>query len=434
MFPRRKFLATASLSSLGCSRPDGSLKSSRARAETSSWWESVHFRSFFSCSRCWSRRVLRPNATTRIIVKRDPGLSSAEQRDIRADADVRLVDTLPPAAHRGRRPRRPTRRARAARAQPRPGRRLRRERPRRRVPASRTIQRSASSGACRTTGRTSDRDYAVVRRRHRRARGVGAVQSPAPGRHGRRRRHRRRCRPPGPRRDSVADALRLRRRATAYPGGDDENGHGTHVAGTIAAISEQQRRASSAWPRPRGSCRCGRWTRTARVRLRHRSRRSTYAGRTRRPDRQRCRSAASPTSAALSMTRSSAIPDALFVGGRPATDSPSTTPPQTFAFDGRATSRRNVICVGASTSCTTNRRRSPTGTRMSVDLFAPGEAIFSTIRRRGTSRLRLRILSRHVHGGAGTSPARAALVLSRLPHSRRGRQAACSRHRSRRPA
>src|SRR4051794_25803295 len=32
--------------------------------------------------------------TTRIIVKRDPGLSAAEQRDIRSDAGVRLVDTL----------------------------------------------------------------------------------------------------------------------------------------------------------------------------------------------------------------------------------------------------------------------------------------------------------------------------------------------------
>jgi thermitase len=32
--------------------------------------------------------------TTRIIVKREPGLSTAEQRDIRADAGVRLVDTL----------------------------------------------------------------------------------------------------------------------------------------------------------------------------------------------------------------------------------------------------------------------------------------------------------------------------------------------------
>jgi subtilisin family serine protease len=32
--------------------------------------------------------------TTRIIVKRDPGLTTAEQRDIRADAGVRLVDTL----------------------------------------------------------------------------------------------------------------------------------------------------------------------------------------------------------------------------------------------------------------------------------------------------------------------------------------------------
>src|SRR5215217_1121036 len=33
-------------------------------------------------------------ATTRIIVKHDPGLSRGEQRDIRKDAGVRLVDTL----------------------------------------------------------------------------------------------------------------------------------------------------------------------------------------------------------------------------------------------------------------------------------------------------------------------------------------------------
>jgi hypothetical protein len=33
-------------------------------------------------------------STTRIIVKREPGLSAAERADIRADAGVRLVDTL----------------------------------------------------------------------------------------------------------------------------------------------------------------------------------------------------------------------------------------------------------------------------------------------------------------------------------------------------
>src|SRR3954447_22218410 len=33
--------------------------------------------------------------TTRIIVKRDPGLSAAEQRDIRSDAGVRRIETLP---------------------------------------------------------------------------------------------------------------------------------------------------------------------------------------------------------------------------------------------------------------------------------------------------------------------------------------------------
>jgi thermitase len=35
------------------------------------------------------------NPTTQIIVKRDPGLSGAERADIRADAQVRLVETLP---------------------------------------------------------------------------------------------------------------------------------------------------------------------------------------------------------------------------------------------------------------------------------------------------------------------------------------------------
>ena len=34
------------------------------------------------------------SADTRIILKRDSGLSSAEQRDIREDAGVRLVETL----------------------------------------------------------------------------------------------------------------------------------------------------------------------------------------------------------------------------------------------------------------------------------------------------------------------------------------------------
>jgi subtilisin family serine protease len=38
--------------------------------------------------------VASAETTTRIIVKRDPGLSANEQRDIRTDAGVRLVDTL----------------------------------------------------------------------------------------------------------------------------------------------------------------------------------------------------------------------------------------------------------------------------------------------------------------------------------------------------
>ena len=38
--------------------------------------------------------VAQANSTTDIIVKRDPGLTAAERADIRADADVRLVETL----------------------------------------------------------------------------------------------------------------------------------------------------------------------------------------------------------------------------------------------------------------------------------------------------------------------------------------------------
>ena len=39
------------------------------------------------------------NTTSQIIVKREPGLSAAERADIRADAGVRLVETLSLAAH-----------------------------------------------------------------------------------------------------------------------------------------------------------------------------------------------------------------------------------------------------------------------------------------------------------------------------------------------
>ena len=35
------------------------------------------------------------NSETRIIVKRDAGLSAAERQDIRADAGVRYVESLP---------------------------------------------------------------------------------------------------------------------------------------------------------------------------------------------------------------------------------------------------------------------------------------------------------------------------------------------------
>ena len=47
--------------------------------------------------------VAAANPATQIIVKRDPGLTAAERADIRADAQVRLVESLPLRAHRGRR-------------------------------------------------------------------------------------------------------------------------------------------------------------------------------------------------------------------------------------------------------------------------------------------------------------------------------------------
>ena len=46
--------------------------------------------------------------TTQIIVKREPGLSGAERADIRADADVRFVETLSLRAPRSSPPSRAT--------------------------------------------------------------------------------------------------------------------------------------------------------------------------------------------------------------------------------------------------------------------------------------------------------------------------------------
>ena len=39
--------------------------------------------------------VASANSSTQIIVKRDPGLTAAERADIRADAQVRFVESLP---------------------------------------------------------------------------------------------------------------------------------------------------------------------------------------------------------------------------------------------------------------------------------------------------------------------------------------------------
>ena len=71
------------------------------------------FRSLFSCSRCCCPRARRAAPSTRIIVKRDAGLSAAERADIRADAGVRFVETLLAPADRGR-GRAPRRRERGA--------------------------------------------------------------------------------------------------------------------------------------------------------------------------------------------------------------------------------------------------------------------------------------------------------------------------------
>ena len=163
--------------------------------------------------------------TTRIIVKREPGLSAAERADIRADADVRSSRRC-----RSRAPRSSTAQAgRRQRRRPRPERRSRRRlraaRPARR--ALRTdpfsagplgIRKHAAEHAYFGQG-TLDADMDVIE--------AWTAPAPAPGRAGGRHRHRRRPRRiPTSRARSVARlGLRRRRRRERRPADPDGSRH-----------------------------------------------------------------------------------------------------------------------------------------------------------------------------------------------------------------
>ena len=172
--------------------------------------------------------------TTQIIVKREPGLTGAERADIRADADVRFVDDLPPAADRGGR--RPAWRRRDALRdlQRRPRRRLRRARP----PA---VMRSPTRSCPRLWALTEhrpmpswasckdvdDADSDVVE----------AWDSHASGRRSDRRRRRLAASTPTIPISSIRSAC-SRTSSGRRSDADDGNGHGTHVSGTIAATRD----------------------------------------------------------------------------------------------------------------------------------------------------------------------------------------------------
>src|ERR1044072_3447029 len=86
--------ATASLTTLGCSRPDGR-SSPRARGPIQLMVGIRPLSLAFLMLALLIPASASAEPTTRIIVKRDPGLTPAEQRDIRADAGVRHVENLP---------------------------------------------------------------------------------------------------------------------------------------------------------------------------------------------------------------------------------------------------------------------------------------------------------------------------------------------------
>ena len=126
------------------------------------------------------------NTDTRIIVKRDTGLSAAERADIRADADVRSSRRSRFRAPRSSPPRPATLQRRAARPERRPGRRPTRSRHALGSAAVRRPLPGPELWALENTGQTSRFGEGTRGRRHGRARRVGAEHRRRPDGGGRR--------------------------------------------------------------------------------------------------------------------------------------------------------------------------------------------------------------------------------------------------------
>ena len=280
--------------SLGCSVPDGSLKSARARGRIRHGGNPSTFARFSHARPARARRARRPHTRPGSSSSATPGLSAAERADIRADAgcspgrDAPLPRTEVVTAPAGDAP------SGAARAQRRPRRRVRRARPRPPRMADATTRSSPSLWGLENTGQ-----YVTASAHGRRCRPTPTWTSPRPGtiehRRGRDRRggrHRVSTPTPGPRR---ADRMAV---GADFVGSDRTRPTRTATARTSRARSRASattRRASPASrPTPR-SCRSRRSTRTAPASCpTSRSRPFNYAGDHGVRDRQR-RASAAPT-------------------------------------------------------------------------------------------------------------------------------------------
>ena len=283
-------------------------------------------------------------SATRIIVKREPGLTAAERADVRADAGVRLVETL-------RLPRTEVVSAPAGDAREAlrelsadAGRRVRGDRL---APPGVTeaIRSSPTCGASRTPA--SDRR--PVRRRHDDAdmdvhRGLGCLSTGA-GQTVAVVDTRRRGRAPGPRRailrgcDWVDDDTNP----------DDENGHGTHVTGTIAA--QRNNTKGIAGVAPDADRRAAAGCSTPRVRLRVRLADGVRLGRRSRRARSSTRASARPTRSTAERDAIAAHPETLYVVAAGNDGHVGTTSTPARGTRARTTSR--TCCASAPRTPTT---------------------------------------------------------------------------------
>ena len=231
----------------------------------------------------------------------------------------------------------------------------------------------------------------------------------------------------------------LRRRAgtssTATRRPTTRNGHGTHVAGTIAAAADddgrRRRRARGddhAAARARRAAAAG-WSSDVAAAFERAAARG-------RADRQRVARARARSPSP------SGWPSAAIRGRC------SSSPAGNGGVDGVGDdvevvreypcvlTEANVLCVGASGPDDGARPRSPTTARASVDLFAPGVRIVSDFAaRRPVARCAgLRGARRHVDGRAPSPPGAAALVAAARPGRGRRRHQGGAARRRRPPA